>query len=134
MKYAASLTSFIEDLDLIGVNDFRKCHFYFLVVVKIIQLMQRLKSRVAYYEKMNESEMTTKQRLKYEKYKQEYEAMSVERKPRRSYATKEEYYEVNKQRAKDRYQRLKNDPEFKNHIREYSRARYQKLKLIKQKT
>lgn len=79
--------------------------------------------RLQYYNKLLKTgkPLNESQSMKYEKYKQMLEEFDKKKKPS---MTPAEYLERNKQNSKERYHRLKNNEEFKEHMRELRRGYY----------
>lgn len=69
-----------------------------------------LKNKLRYYERMinNNIQLTSKQEMKYNEYKQQLENIDYTPRAKLDY---EEYKRLNKERAKQRYQRIKANKE-----------------------
>lgn len=73
--------------------------------------------------------LTPKQQKRYEQLLEQYES----RPPKtQKYATRDEYLSANRQRALERYYRLKDDEEFKQKLKERAKKQYQKRKEAKE--
>ena len=69
-----------------------------------------IKNKLRYYERMinNNIQLTSKQEMKYNEYKQQLENIDYTPRAKLNY---EEYKRVNKEHAKQRYQRIKANKE-----------------------
>lgn len=89
-----------------------------------------LQNKIRYYTNLESSkgELTSKQQAKYnELIKQLNELKSNipnELPSKKKYHSYDEYLEANKEHAKQRYQRLKDDEEFKKKQKEYYKSHY----------
>ena len=84
-----------------------------------------IKARLNYYEKlMEKGSLTEKQQQKYDYYTNKFKEFP-EPKKKHKYATKEDYLLANKQRALERYYKLKNNEEFQQTLKEYRKRYYQ---------
>ena len=81
-----------------------------------------------YYDNLlkTNGELTPKQQSKKELLQSKYDELypSIPHKERK-YASYEEYLKANKENSKQRYQRLKEQPEFKEKLREASKKYYE---------
>ena len=89
-----------------------------------------LQTKIRYYTNLESSkgQLTPKQQAKYTKLTEELNELESNKPddlpPKKKYNTYEEYLEANKEHAKQRYQRLKDDEEFKRKQKEYYKSHY----------
>ena len=91
---------------------------------------QTLQTKLRYYTKLESSkgQLTPKQQAKYTELinqLNELESNKPDDLPtRKKYSTYEEYLQANKEHAKQRYQRLKDNDDFKRKQQEYRKSHY----------
>ena len=89
----------------------------------------KLVCNLRYYENLKKvKELTPKQQSKYDELHKKLDELKHDKSNVRRYATYEEYLEANKERSKQRYQRLKNDDEYKQKNKDACRTYYLKRK------
>lgn len=88
-----------------------------------------LQTKIRYYTNLESSkgQLTPKQQAKYIELTEELNELESNKPDdlpsKKKYNTYEEYLEANKEHAKQRYQRLKDDEEFKQKLKEYRNKR-----------
>ena len=94
---------------------------------------KKLMSRIEYYNKLiekvgGESQLTPSQQKKYNEYKLKAKELNINITPKPKLSA-EEKKEMNKQKARERYQKMRQSPEWVKHFNEYQRNRYHQKKL-----